>query len=183
MPAHDGDLFRTHAFRRDDTAQTNCAISNDGNFFTWPDLRRYGRMMTGSHHVGKRKQGWHQLVVLNLQTEQCSIRLRNAHRFGLGSADPFAVAEEPAVHARGLETFVTELTCAVRERKRHDDEVAALNRPNVSAYIFNHADGFMSHGAPGLAVFHLLVGPKIAAANAGATDANDCVGWLNDFRV
>jgi hypothetical protein len=32
MPAHDDDLLRTETFRRDDTAQTNSTVADDGDF-------------------------------------------------------------------------------------------------------------------------------------------------------
>jgi hypothetical protein len=67
--------------------------------------------------------------------------------------------------------------------KRHDDEVAAFNYANASADIFDDADRFVSHRAPGVAVFHLLIWPEITSANASASDANDRVGWFYNLWV
>jgi hypothetical protein len=54
---------------------------------------------------------------------------------------------------------------------------------NVGANGFDDADGLVPHKTAGLAVFHLLVRPQIAPADAGAGDGDHCVRRLNDPSI
>lgn len=45
------------------------------------------------------------------------------------------------------------------------------------------ADRFMAHALSGIAEFHRAIGPKIAAADAGAGDADKRVGRIDDNGV
>ena len=65
-----------------------------------------------------------------------------------------------------MQCFVAEDAGAVGVRKRHDDEIADFFTANVGPDSFYDADGLVSHAAVGFAVFHCLVRPEIAAADA-----------------
>ena len=79
--------------------------------------------------------------------------------------------------------LATEFAGAIGKRERHDDEITRFDGMNVAPYGFDDADSFVPHHTAGVALFHFLVGPKIAPANAGAGHSNDCVGWLDDVSV
>jgi hypothetical protein len=49
--------------------------------------------------------------------------------------------------------------CAVGERERHDNEIAAVNRSNVRADVFDHTYRFVPHHATNVAALHFLVRP------------------------
>ena len=85
--------------------------------------------------------------------------------------------------ARRLKSVVAKRACPVGERERHDNEIAALNRSNVCADVFNHTYRFVPHHATSVAALHFLIWPQIAAANARSRDANDSISRLNDLRV
>ena len=82
-----------------------------------------------------------------------------------------------------MQSFVAEDASAVGVRERHDDEIAGFHGANVGADGFDDADGLVSHAAAGIAVFHRLVRPEIAAADAGAADDYDRVGRLRLMRA
>jgi hypothetical protein len=116
------------------------------------------------------------------QDDERSVRLGDAHRFALASVD--AVARPPAtVEARGLQAVLAEHAGAVRPRERGDDEVAPLDRAHARADGFDEADELVPHAAPGLGVLHRLVGPEVAAADAGARDGDERVGRLDQVGV
>ena len=83
------------------------------------------------------------------------------------------------MHARSLQSFVTELTRAIREGEWHDDEIAAFDGAHIPANIRHDPDRFMAHDAPDVAVFHIFVWPQVTPANARASDTDDCVGRLD----
>ena len=91
-----------------------------------------------------------------------------------------APAPEAAVEAGGLQALSAELAGAVGPGERSDDEVALLHRPHVGADVLDDADELVAHAAAGRAGLHLLVRPQIAAADAGAGDANEGVGRLDE---
>src|SRR4029453_7634645 len=65
----------------------------------------------------------------------------------------------------------------------HDNEVTALNCPNVCADVLDDTYRFVPHHATGVAAFHFLIWPQIAPANARARDADHSISRLDDFRV
>ena len=69
---------------------------------------------------------------------------------------------------------------AVGVGERHDNEITGLDRANVG---FDDADRLVSHDTTAIGVFHRLVRPEIAAADAGAGDSDDRVGWLDKAGV
>src|SRR5205823_1199722 len=105
---------------------------------------------------------------------------RDSHRFGLCSAHTFCKAEEPAVNTCRLQSFLAEFTTAVGEGKWHHDDIALLHLANVRSDIFDGADRFVAHTTTVLRLLQIVIRPQIAPADAGASDANHCVGWLND---
>ena len=135
-------------------------------------------MVAGAHHVGEREQRRHQRVVLaDRQRVERAVGVGDAQRLGLRAVEAGAVAEEAAVHAGGVQALVAEHAGAVRRSERHDDHVAALDRPDVAADVLDDADRLMAHPLAGRRR-PAVVGPQVAAADAGAGDADDRVGRL-----
>src|SRR5205823_14992080 len=61
--------------------------------------------------------------------------------------------------------------------------VFGLDGPDVSADGLNDADELVAHPAAGIARLHRLVRPKVAAANGGAGDGDECVVRFDQVRV
>ena len=183
MAAEDDDLLGAETLRGDHAAQTDGAVADDRGGLTGADVAGDGRVVARAHHVREREQRRHQRVVfVDRQDDECSVRLRNAHRFGLCSRDVIR-AEEASVDARRLQPLMAEHARAVRERERHDHEIARLQGPHVGADVLDHADRLVSHVAAGIAALHRLVRPQIATADAGVGDPDECVGRLDEARV
>ena len=140
-------------------------------------------MVAGAHHIREREQRGHQRVVLaNLQRVESPVRLRDAHGFGL-RARHVGVAEEATVDALRLQAFLAEHAGAVRERERHHDHVAELDRVYGAADLLDDADRLVPHHARTVARLQRLVGPEVGAADAGARHSDHGIGWLLDRRV
>ncbi len=82
-----------------------------------------------------------------------------------------------------MQTFAAEDTGAVGVRERHDNEIADAHAADVGADGLDDADGLVAHAAAGLAVFHRLVRPEIAAADGSAGDDDEGIGRLNQAGV
>jgi hypothetical protein len=82
-----------------------------------------------------------------------------------------------------MQALVAEGAGAVRERERHHDEVTWLDVADLGADVLDDADRLVAHRPPGLLPLEGCVRPEIAAADAGADDADDRVGRLLDPRV
>src|ERR1044072_10007346 len=80
------------------------------------------------------------------------------------------------MHTRGLQTLPTELASAVRPCNRCDHEVAFAHSADLRAHFLDRADELVTHPIADLTRLHRVVRPKIAAANAGARDADERVG-------
>jgi len=79
--------------------------------------------------------------------------------------------------------LVTEFAGTIGKCERHNDEITRFDGANVAPYGFDDADSFVPHHTASVAMFHFLVGPKIAPTNAGAGHSDDGVGWLDDASV
>jgi len=75
-----------------------------------------------------------------------------------------------------VQTFAAEDTGAVGVCERHDNEIADAHAADIGADGLDDADGLVAHAAAGLAVFHRLVRPEIAAADGSAGDDDEGVG-------
>src|SRR5262249_47069774 len=84
---------------------------------------------------------------------------------------------------RRLKSVVAKRARPVGERERHDNEITAFNPSNVCADVFYYTYCFVPHHATSVTVFHFLIWPQIAPANARAGDANDSISRLDDLRV
>ena len=69
------------------------------------------------------------------------------------------------------------------EREWYHNEIAGFDSANIGPDCFDYADGFVSHDASRVAVFHCFVRPEIAAADAGAGHRDYRVSWLDDASV
>src|SRR4051794_27309497 len=86
------------------------------------------------------------------------------------------------MNARGGQSLVAEHTGAVRRSERHDDHLAAPDRPDVAANLFDDSDCFMAHTLT-FDVRSTIVWPKIATADAGAGDADHGISRFDDGGV
>src|SRR5215470_6435207 len=82
-----------------------------------------------------------------------------------------------------MQSFAAEDTGAVGVRERHHNEIAGFDGANVGPNGFDDPDGLVSHAAAGVAAFHCLIRPEIAAADAGAADSHEGVSRLDDPGV
>src|SRR5918992_922448 len=94
-----------------------------------------------------------------------------AHRLGLRPVVA-RVAEEPDVDARRREPLAAELAGAVGVGERHDNQVALLDLRDLRSDVLDDAYGLVAHRLAGLARLHRVVRPEVAAADAGAGDAD-----------
>ena len=140
-------------------------------------------MVAGAHHVREGQKRRHQRVVLSdRQDDERSVGLRDAHGFAL-SAVELGSAPEAAMEARGVQPLLAEDAGAVGPCERCDDEVAGLHGAYVGAYGVDEADELVAHPPAGLVRLHLVVRPEVAAADAGAGNAEKRIGWLRDPGV
>ena len=51
------------------------------------------------------------------------------------------------MNARGLQSFVAKLACAIRISERHDDKISLLHLADVGSDGLDDADGFVAHAA------------------------------------
>ena len=146
------------------------------------DARGACGVVSGAHHIRQRQQRRHQRVVLgDGQADEGPLRLRHAHGFSLAAVE--VAAPEAAVQARRLQALMAEDTRPVRPGKRHDDEIARLERADVVAHGFEGADELVPHAATVVGWLHLVVGPQVAAADAGAGDPKQGVRRLDQAGV
>ena len=82
-----------------------------------------------------------------------------------------------------MQALVAEGAGAVGEREWHHDNVAPLHGADVRADLLDDADRLVAHALPGLGALHRGVGPEVAAADAGAGDADQRVGWFGERRI
>lgn len=104
------------------------------------------------------------------------------HRLTLAAVE-LCASPEPAVQAGRLQTVLAELTRAIGPCKGSDHQIALFHLAHFGTHIFDETDELMAHASSGLAGFHLVVGPKIASADAGARSADQSVGGLNEVGV
>src|SRR5207253_2837405 len=105
----------------------------------------------------------------------------NPHRLALATVE--VAAPPAAVKARGPETVPAELAGAVRPGERGHDQVAPLHLAHLAADFLDDADELVAHPAPLRVGLHRLVGPEIAAADAGPRDGEERVGGLDEPGV
>jgi hypothetical protein len=125
-------------------------------------------VVAGAHHVCQRQQRRHQRIVLaDVERVERAVGLRDAQRLGLGAAGLAAIAEEAAMEAGRLQPVLAEQAGAVGESEWHDHHLAAADRRDLAAYVLDDSDRFVAHLLAGH-VRPVIVGPQVAAADAGA---------------
>jgi hypothetical protein len=127
VTAEHDDLLRTETPGGNDAAETHRAITNDSGNLAWTYIRPQRRVMASTHHVLQTEQRCQQRFIrTGANRVQRSVGMRDAQRLRLSTIEA-SIAEEPAVHARRLQSFVAELATPVRVGKRHDDQIAGLD--------------------------------------------------------
>ena len=181
--AEQDDLVGAETLGGDDAAQPDRAVADDGDALPRRHARRARGVVSGAHHVRQRQQRRDQSVVLTRrERDERSVCEWHAYRLTLTAVD--AVSRPPAaVQAGRVQPFVAEDAGAVRPRERGDDEIAGLDRAHVGAHVLDDTDELVAHPLPGLARLQLVVRPEIAAADAGARDADERIGGLDQARV
>jgi hypothetical protein len=184
VAAEDDDRLGTQAPGGDHAAEADGAVADDGDALAEADDGGHRRVVAGTQHVREREQRRKQCLVSgSIQRIERPVSLRDAQCFGLGPADPAAVSEEPTMDARGLQAVVAEDAVAVRVRERHHDQIARLQHPDVRTDLLDDADCLVAHDPGTLTRVEARVGPQVAAADAGARDADNRVCRLDDLRV
>jgi len=87
------------------------------------------------------------------------------------------------VQARGLQSLGAESAGAVRVGKRHHDHVAAFDGAHAGTDGFDDANRLVAHAAAFLDGLQFIVWPEIAAANAGASNADQRIARMDDGGV
>src|SRR5271166_2694415 len=184
MPTENNDLYGAKALSRDDAAQTNRTVADNGHSFSLIDLCHSRRMMSGPHHVRESKQRRHQRIVgADRQNEQRSVSLGDTQGLCLSSTGLASGSEEAAVDARGLQPLVAEHAGSVGVRKRHHDNVASPDRAHFGADGLDYADRLMAHTAACVRGLQLVVGPKIAPTDTGASDTDDRISRMHNGGI
>jgi hypothetical protein len=184
MTAQEDDLLGAEASGGDHAAQADGSVSDNGRSLPGANLGGDRRVMTGGHHVRRQgKKRRHQRVVFaDRQDDERPVCLRDAHRLALSAVDPVQ-APLSSVEAWRVQPFPAEDAGAVGVQERRDDDVADLQVADVGADGLDDADELVSHTTAGLAVFHRLVRPEIAAADGGTGDDDEGVGRFDQAGV
>ena len=184
VAAEQDDLLGAEALRGDHAAEADRAVADDRRGLAGADPgAATAAWWPVAHHVGERQQRRHQRVVrADRQDDERAVRLRDAHRLALAAVE-LGPAPAAAVEARGVQPLPAEDAGAVGPGERRDDEVAGLDGADLGADVLDDADELVAHAAAGLARLHRLVGPEVAAADAGAGDAHEGVGRFDDPGV
>ena len=182
--AEDDDPLGAEPLGGDHAAESDGPVADHRHRLARFDAGDHRRVVTGAEHVGQGQEGGHQrLVRIARQRVQGPVCLGNPQRLGLGAAGLAAVAEEAAVQALGLQAVVAEDATAVGVGERHHHQVALLDGGDVAADVLDDADGLVPHDPRPLSGIEVLVGPEVAAADAGAGDPDHRVGRLLDPGV
>src|SRR6185436_20238439 len=92
-------------------------------------------------------------------------------------------AEKPSVKARSVQSLVAEDAGPIRVGEWHHHQVTLLQLAYVGSHRLHDADRFVTHGFPALARLHQVIGPEIAAADAGAADGEEGIGRFDDAGI
>jgi len=183
VTAQDDDLLGAEPLGGDHAAQADRTVADDSDGLPRADPRGERRVVAGSHHVRKREKRRHQCVVLpDRQDDERPVCLGDTHGLALAAVDAVA-GPPPAVKAGGVQPFVAEDAGAVGPRERRDHDVTDLDVADVAADRVDDPDELVAHALARLAVFHLVVGPEIAAADTGACDGDEGVGRFDEAGV
>jgi len=87
------------------------------------------------------------------------------------------------MEAFALQTLAAERAGSVGPQERRDDQVSGLDGLDLSTDGLDDTDELVAHAAAAVALLHCLVGPEVAAADGGAGDMNERVGWLDQVGV
>ena len=82
-----------------------------------------------------------------------------------------------------MQSLIAEHASAVGVGKRHHDHVTALDGAHVGASGLNHADRLVAYAAALFDRLKLVVRPEIAAAYAGARDADNRISRIHNSGI
>jgi hypothetical protein len=180
MARHRDDALGTQLLGGQHPHQPNGAIADHGDGLAGSDLGGVGSEPAGSEHVGGGQQRRDQILVwLPRGSDEGAVGVWDAGLLRLGAdggRDELAVDEARRIPGPA------DLTGAVGDHERADDEVARLDRLDVAADLFDDADVLVAHGGV-VGGFDSAVGPQVRAADARRCDTDDRVGGLDDLRV
>jgi catechol 2,3-dioxygenase-like lactoylglutathione lyase family enzyme len=168
--AKQDDLLGAQALGCNHAAETDGAVADDGDRFPRPDLGGDCGVVARSHHIREREHRRHQGVVsADRQHDERSVRLRNAYSLALTAVDVIEAVPASA-ETFALQPLPAENACSVGPQKRRHDEVAAFDRVDFAANVFDHPDEFVAHTPARFGRFHRLVGPQVAPADRRVAD-------------
>jgi hypothetical protein len=105
MTTQQDDLLCAKSSGGNHPAQANCPVADDRHALARANPCCECGVMACAHHVGQGEERRQQPIVnFRRQAEEGPVCLWDPHRFSLGSRD-LKIAEEPAVDARGLQSF------------------------------------------------------------------------------
>ncbi len=183
VPAHQNDLLGSEALRGEHTAEPDGAVTDDGDGVARPDPGCHRAVMAGAEHVGQCEQRRHQCRVRrDREFHQRALGQRHPHSLALARVQAWC-APAATVAARCVQTLSAEVTRVVRPDERSNDQIAGSETADVRSDLFDDADELVAHAAALLLEGHRPIGPQVAAADAGRSDADDGVGGFVEDRV
>src|SRR5581483_5714180 len=156
----------------------DCAITHNHDRRARFDARRIRGKPTGSQNVGGCEQVWYQVFGRTIACcHQSAVSQRNTQKTGLRGA------HELTLNARRLIAVLADDTSVVGSGERADDELAALDLPDLSSDLFHDAAVFVTHGSWLRYFSDAAIGPQVRSANTRGREADDGVCRFDDFRV
>ena len=178
VPAHQDDLLGAQPLGREHRQQADRAVADHRDRGPGVHACRHRGVVAGDEDVGQRQQrGQQRGVLTDRRLDEGAVGLRDADRLGLRRG------EEPAVHAVGRPALAAELAGVVEEGEGGDHEVAGLHGADRGAGLLDDADELVAHRPALGRGRHRVVRVQVAAADAGAHHADQCVGGLLQRRV
>ena len=178
VATHRDDPVGAHLFRRQHAEQADRAITHDDDRRAWLHVRRIGREPPSAEYVRHRQKTRHSTRGGKLlRRDQRAIRQRHAEERRLRSNDPLPVG------ARRLIARLTVRTRVVGRGKRSDHELAALDRRDGAADLFDDAAIFVTHGDWVAGRVETAIGPQIRPADARGRQPDHGIRRLDDAGV
>jgi hypothetical protein len=159
VPAHQDDPPGAEPLCREDGAQADRAVADDGHRGprVHPGLHR--AVVPGREHVGQAQQRRQQCRVgADGQLHQRALGLRDADGLALAAVDAVA-GPQPAVPAGCLQPFPAEVTGPVGPDERREDQIAAGETLDLRADLLDDAQELVPDPLAGVAVRHRAVRP------------------------
>src|SRR5271166_4861398 len=178
MAAHRDDPPGAHLLCRENTHQSDGAITHDRNCRAGLHTPGIRRVPAGSEHVACRKQARDQVVIGQLgRCDQRSVGERHARQRRLRAGHEFALL------TGRLETEPAMRAGVVGNAEGANDELAWPNRGHRAADLLDDAAIFVAHGHRGTDFVQAAEGPEVRPADAARREPDDRVRRMEDLGL